>query len=244
MALSVEKVGTAEKMVVQSTDINVIKKEVKKDLSVFKKIERYTYFGIKRTFDITCALIGAIFLIPLIVLVKLSYLISKDTKSMFYTQTRIGKDGKVFKLYKFRSMVNNADEVLKELLKDPKYKKEWEEYQKFDNDPRITKMGNILRKTSLDELPQILNVLKGDMSVIGNRPYLPREKKDMNGYFDEIVKTKPGLTGYWQVSGRSKNDFKTRLKLESYYSNHMSLKMDVKIFFETFSAVFGHVGAK
>ena len=244
MALNVEKVGTAEKMVVQSTDINVIKKEVKKDLSVFKKIERYTYFGIKRTFDITCALIGAIFLIPLIVLVKLSYLISKDTKSMFYTQTRIGKDGKVFKLYKFRSMVNNADEVLKELLKDPKYKKEWEEYQKFDNDPRITKMGNILRKTSLDELPQILNVLKGDMSVIGNRPYLPREKKDMNGYFDEIVKTKPGLTGYWQVSGRSKNDFKTRLKLESYYSNHMSLKMDVKIFFETFSAVFGHVGAK
>lgn len=244
MALNVEKVGTAEKMVVQSTDINVIKKEVKKDLSVFKKIERYTYFGIKRTFDVTCALIGVIFLLPLIVLVKLSYLISKDTKSMFYTQTRIGKDGKVFKLYKFRSMVNNADEVLKELLKDPKYKKEWEEYQKFDNDPRITKMGNILRKTSLDELPQILNVLKGDMSVIGNRPYLPREKKDMNGYFDEIVKTKPGLTGYWQVSGRSKTDFKTRLKLESYYSNHMSLKMDIKIFFGTFSAVFGHVGAK
>ncbi len=154
MALNVEMVGTADKVVVQPTDLNVIKK----DLSIFKKIERYTYFGIKRAFDLTCALIGVIFLIPLIILVKLSYLLSKDTKSIFYTQTRIGKNGKVFKLYKFRSMVHNADEVLKELLKDPKYKEEWDRNQKFNNDPRITKMGNILRKTSLDELPQILSV--------------------------------------------------------------------------------------
>ena len=154
MALNVEMVGTADKVVVQPTDLNVIKK----DLSIFKKIERYTYFGIKRAFDLTCALIGVIFLIPLIILVKLSYLLSKDTKSIFYTQTRIGKNGKVFKLYKFRSMVHNADEVLKELLKDPKYKEEWDRNQKFNNDPRITKMGNRLRKTSLDELPQILSV--------------------------------------------------------------------------------------
>ena len=154
MALNVEMVGTADKVVVQPTDLNVIKK----DLSIFKKLERYTYFGIKRAFDLTCALIGVIFLIPLIILVKLSYLLSKDTKSIFYTQTRIGKNGKVFKLYKFRSMVHNADEVLKELLKDPKYKEEWDRNQKFNNDPRITKMGNILRKTSLDELPQILSV--------------------------------------------------------------------------------------
>lgn len=142
-------------------------------------------------------------------------------------------------------MVVNADNILFEMLeKDPKMKEEYEKNKKLNHDPRITKIGRFIRRYSIDELPQLLNILKGDMSVIGNRPYLPREKKDMNGYFNEIVKTKPGLTGYWQVSGRSKNDFKTRLKLESYYSNHMSLKMDVKIFFETFSAVFGHVGAK
>lgn len=142
-------------------------------------------------------------------------------------------------------MVVNADNILFEMLeKNPKMKEEYEKNKKLNNDPRITKIGRFIRRYSIDELPQLLNILKGDMSVIGNRPYLPREKKDMNGYFDEIVKTKPGLTGYWQVSGRSKTDFKTRLKLESYYSNHMSLKMDIKIFFGTFSAVFGHVGAK
>lgn len=244
MALNVEKVGTAEKMVVQSTDINVIKKEVKKDLSVFKKIERYTYFGIKRTFDVTCALIGVIFLLPLIVLVKLSYLISKDTKSMFYTQTRIGKDGKVFKLYKFRSMVNNADEVLKELLKDPKYKKEWEEYQKFDNDPRITKMGNILRKTSLDELPQILNVLKGDMSFIGPRPLVVGELDSHNGNHKIYESVRPGISGWWASHGRSATTYEERLELEYYYCKNCSLWLDIKCFFATIAAVFKKTGAK
>ena len=105
-------------------------------------------------------------------------------------------------------------------------------------------MGKILRRTSLDELPQLVNVLKGDMSLIGNRPYLPREKEDMGQYFDTIVKTKPGLTGYWQVNGRSNTTFEERLKLEEYYSNHASLKMDIKILFKTVYVVLFHKGAE
>ena len=112
------------------------------------------------------------------------------------------------------------------------------------HDPRITKMGKFLRKTSLDELPQFINVLKGDMSVIGNRPYLPREKKDMGKYFDDIVSTKCGIVSYWAVMGRSDVSFKTRLKLEQYYSKHQSLKLDIKIFFRTFKVVLLKKGAK
>ena len=120
-------------------------------------IKKYLYFGVKRLFDILIALIGCLFLLPIILIVKISYLLHKDFDSIFFRQKRIGKNGKEFNLYKFRSMVPNADEVLKELLKDPKYKEEWDLNQKFEHDPRITSMGNILRKTSLDELPQFIN---------------------------------------------------------------------------------------
>jgi undecaprenyl-phosphate galactose phosphotransferase len=116
--------------------------------------------------------------------------------------------------------------------------KEYKINKKLSNDPRITKMGRILRKTSLDELPQCYNILYGDMSVIGNRPYLPREKEDMGKYFDSIVKTKPGLTGYWQTNGRSDASFAKRVELESYYSHHRSFKLDLQIFFRTFGVVF------
>ena len=105
-------------------------------------------------------------------------------------------------------------------------------------------MGNILRKTSLDELPQVLNIIRNDMSVIGNRPYLPREKEDMGIYYNDIVKTKPGLTGLWQVSGRSNTTFEERLKIEQEYSNTYCFKLDVKIFFKTFGTVLNHKGAK
>ena len=121
-----------------------------------------------------------------------------------------------------------------------------EEYRinkKLANDPRITKVGKILRKTSLDELPQLINIFLGQMSIIGNRPYLPREKEDMGEYFNDILKTKPGLTGYWQVSGRSNCTFSERLKLEKYYSEHCGLKMDIKIFFKTFYVVLLRKGA-
>lgn len=208
-------------------------------------VREVSYLAVKRLFDIIVSLIGIIFLIPIIILIKISYMINKDFESIFFTQDRIGKNGKIFKFYKFRSMIPNADEVLFKLLKeDKKLAKEYKQNKKLKDDPRITKAGKFIRKYSIDELPQLINILKGDMTFIGNRPYLPREKEDMGKYYDDIVKTKPGLTGYWQVSGRSNTTFKKRLELESYYSNHKSLKLDIKIFFLTFSVVVFGKGAE
>lgn len=203
------------------------------------------YLIIKRLFDIICGLIGLIVLIPVTLIVKMIYICNKDFAPIFFTQNRIGKNGKEFKFYKYRSMVSNADEVLFRILKEDKeLAKEYKINKKLKNDPRITRVGAFLRKTSLDELPQLINVLKGDMSIIGNRPYLPREKEDMGEYYNDIVKTKPGITGYWQVSGRSDLSFQERLELEQFYSNQTSLKLDIKIFFKTFAVVLLKKGAK
>lgn len=208
-------------------------------------LKEFFYLVIKRTFDIICGLIGVLILIPISIIIKIIYICNKDFSPIFFTQNRIGKNGKEFKFYKYRSMVANADEVLFRMLKEDKeIAKEYKKNKKLKNDPRITKIGAFLRKTSLDELPQLINVLKGDMSIIGNRPYLPREKEDMGEYYDDIVKTKPGITGYWQVSGRSDLSFKKRLELEQFYSNQISLKLDIKIFFKTFQVVFLKKGAK
>ena len=212
---------------------------------VSSKVGHKVYMGVKRFMDIFFSIIGLIFLLPIALVVKISYMCSKDFHPIFFKQQRIGKNGKLFNFYKFRSMVPNADEVLAKLLKeDKKAAKEYKINKKLENDPRITKMGNILRKTSIDELPQLINVLKGDMSLIGNRPYLPREKEDMGEYYNDVLKTKPGLTGYWQVSGRSDTTFEERLMLEKYYSNYSSLKLDTKIFFKTFKVVLLHKGSK
>lgn len=208
-------------------------------------IKKYLYFGVKRLFDILIALIGCLFLLPIILIVKISYLLHKDFDSIFFRQKRIGKNGKEFNLYKFRSMVPNADEVLKELLKnDEAARKEYKVNKKLKNDPRVTSVGKILRVTSLDELPQFINIFKGEMSLIGNRPYLPREKEDMGLYYNDIIKTKPGLSGLWQVMGRSNTTFEERLKLEQYYSNNFGFRIDIKIFFKTFGVVLKHKGAK
>lgn len=208
-------------------------------------IRKTLYFIIKRLFDIICSLIGCVFLLPIALIVKISYLLSGDTKTIFYKQKRIGKNGKFIYIYKFRSMVVNADEVLKELLRnDAEARKEYKINKKLKNDPRITPMGKILRVTSLDELPQFINIFKGEMSLIGNRPYLPREKDDMGLYYNDIIKTKPGLTGLWQISGRSNTTFEKRLKLEQQYSNSYGFKTDIKIFFKTFGVVLKHKGAK
>lgn len=202
-------------------------------------ISKIAYFTTKRIFDIVVSLIGLICLLPLMVVVKISYMLTGDFESIFFTQNRIGKNGKEFKFFKFRTMVPNADEILfKMLLEDKDLAREYKINKKLRNDPRITKMGRVLRRISLDELPQLINVFLGDMSMIGNRPYLPREKDDMGFFFKEIVKTKPGLTGYWQVSGRSDTTFERRLELEQYYSNHYSLKLDIEIFIKTFLVVF------
>ena len=217
---------------------------MKKEVSS-KQNKRYFYFFCKRFIDIVFSLIGMIFFVPLTVIVKVAYMLTGDFSKLFFIQKRIGLNGKEFKFYKFRTMVPNADEILFKMLEEnEEIAKEYKENKKLENDPRITKVGKFLRNSSIDELPQIINILKGDMSLIGNRPYLPREKKDMGKYFDDIVKTKPGLTGYWQVNGRSDVSFETRLKLEKYYSNNCSLIMDIKIFFKTFIVVLEGVRSK
>ena len=204
------------------------------------KSKKYVYRIMKRSFDIVLSLIGMFFLLPVAFIIKISYMLTGDFKSIFFIQKRIGKNGKEFKFYKFRSMVPNADEILFRTLElDAIMAEEYEKNKKLKNDPRITKVGRIIRKLSIDELPQFINIFLGDMSIIGNRPYLPREKKDMGKYFDDIVKTKPGLTGYWQVNGRSDTTFQKRCELEQYYSNHAGLRMDIKIFFKTFKVVLG-----
>ena len=219
--------------------------DLNRDKTLVSSLNRTMYFFIKRLFDVLMAIIGIIAMIPIALIVKVSYMLTGDFDSIFYKQKRIGKNGEEFDFYKFRSMIPNADEVLKELLKnDKKLAKEYKINKKLEHDPRVTKMGNILRKTSLDELPQVLNIIKNDMSVIGNRPYLPREKEDMGIYYNDIIKTKPGLTGLWQVSGRSNTTFEERLKIEQFYSNELNIKLDIKIFFKTFKVVFIHRGAK
>ena len=213
--------------------------------NVFVAVKMHIYHFIKRVFDLFTSFVGCLFLLPITILVKIVYVLNKDYDSIFFVQKRIGKDGREFNLYKFRSMVTNADEVLFKLMEeDENLAREYKENKKLKNDPRITKVGRLLRKSSLDELPQLINVLRGDMSMIGNRPYLPREKKDMGDSFGIIVSTKPGLTGYWQVSGRSEVTFDYRLRLEKYYSEHCGLKMDIRIFFKTIKVVFRCTGAK
>lgn len=172
-----------------------------------KKDKKTNKFGdivfcfLKRLLDIIVGVLGIVLLIPVTIIVKIINIVSGDFAPVFYSHVRIGKNGKEFKLYKFRSMVPNADEVLlKELMKDEKLKEEYDKNKKLKNDPRITKVGKFLRKSSLDEIPQFINILKGDMALVGNRPYLPREKEDMGEYYNDIIKTKPGLTGYWYVS--------------------------------------------
>ncbi len=210
-----------------------------------KSFKDFMYRGTKRMFDIICSIIGVVFLIPITIFVKIAYMISGDFHSIFFTQKRLGRAGKEFNLIKFRTMIPNADETLEKLLaKNKKLAEEYQENKKLANDPRITKVGKLLRALSIDELPQLLNILSGSMTLIGNRPYLPREKEDMGVYYNSVLLTKPGLTGYWQVSGRSDVSFNRRLQLEKYYSEHRGFKMDIKIFFKTFAVVLFKKGAK
>ena len=210
----------------------------------FYKFKRKVYFIAKRISDIFCSIVGLIALLPVAIITKICYLIAGDTKSIFYTQKRIGKNGKLIYISKLRSMVYNAEEVLRELLKDPKYKEEWENNQKLENDPRITKIGKILRKTSLDELPQFMNVLTGDMSVIGPRPLVEGELDAHNGSHELYESVRPGISGWWAANGRSSIDYEERLELEYYYCRHCSLKLDLKCIFRTIKAVVCKTGAK
>lgn len=199
----------------------------------------------KRILDIIGGLIGSVLLIPIVIILKLAFVITGDFGPLFFKQERIGKNGKKINIYKFRSMIMNADEVLFKLLEeDTDAAREYKRYKKLANDPRITKVGAFIRKYSIDEIPQFINVLQGDMSLVGPRPYLFREKEDMGDYFNVIIKCKPGVSGYWQVNGRSHTDFGQRLVLDEYYYNHRSLSLDLKIIIKTFAKVFKKDGAK
>ena len=203
------------------------------------------YLGIKRIIDIIGSLFGMIILVPVTIVIAIIRLIVKEERgSIFYSQKRIGKNGKYFKLYKYRSMIKDADEVLKKYLEEnEEARKEFEEFQKLQNDPRITKLGNILRKTSLDELPQMLNILKGDVSFVGPRPIVDGEIDKYGEKREKFLSVKPGLTGYWQVNGRSNTSYEDRINMELYYVDNCSLWLDIKIFFKTFITVFKKEGA-
>ncbi len=217
-----------------NSEINILNIKSEQGFS----IRSFSYSFFKRICDILISIIGIMILIPVAIIVKIAYMCTGDFTSIFFSQERIGKGGKLFKLYKFRSMVPNADEILFRTLElDKIMAEEYSVKKKLKNDPRITKVGKIIRKLSIDELPQFINIFLGQMSLIGNRPYLPREKEDMGVYYMSIIKTKPGLTGYWQVSGRSNTTFEDRLKLEKEYSNNACMLLDIKIFFKTFGVV-------
>lgn len=177
-------------------------------------------------------------LLPVIILISLLIIISNGWP-VFFMQKRVGKGGKIFILYKFRTMVKDAQKMK---IKWQREKPElWQEYEKnnfkLKNDFRITKLGRILRLTSLDELPQIFNILKGEMKFIGPRPILLREKRYYGKSFSSYVKVKPGVTGLWQISGRSDTKFKDRVKFDRYYITNQSMKLDFYILFKTFYVI-------
>lgn len=208
------------------------------------EINKKMYKIVKRIIDIIGALLGCLVLLPLTLCVWIANLIAKDNGPVFYVQKRIGEDGRSFKMYKYRSMIVDADRKLKKyLLENPEANKEFIEFRKLKDDPRITAVGKFIRKTSLDEFPQFINVLKGDMSLVGPRPYLPREKRAMGKAYKEIIKVRPGLTGPWQVNGRSEISLEERLKLDIEYTKKCSLKTDLIYFIKTFSKLFQKEGA-
>jgi len=187
------------------------------------------YLCLKRVMDLIGAIVGLIVFSPIFLLISILYMIGNNKGPVFFKQIRMGKNGKEFYIYKFRSMIVNAEEKLRsnEIL----YKKYIDNNYKLEpsEDPRITKVGQFLRKTSLDELPQFLNVLKGDMSLVGPRPVVQEELVEYGERKDEFLSVKPGLTGYWQVSGRSDVGYPERVDLELYYAYNASLWFDIKI---------------
>lgn len=220
-------------------EMAVIETQGKVHLGIKKKVYHFT----KRMFDILVSGFCLIILLPIFLLICI--LIKLDSKGkVFYKHKRIGKNGEYIYLYKFRSMYSDSKERLEELLKDPIIKKEWEENYKLENDPRITKVGNILRKTSLDELPQLLNILKGDMSLVGPRPVIDEEIEKYGLYKKKFLSVTPGLTGWWACNGRSCTSYEKRMELELYYVDHCSIWLDIKCIFKTVIAVIKRDGAE
>lgn len=224
-----------------ATENTIVKQNLKDEINVKRSI----YCIFKRIIDVFGGIVGIVLLIPVTIGVYIARKILKeDDGPLFYEQLRYGKGGKKFRIYKFRSMCVDADKKLKEYLaNNDEARKEFEENQKLKNDPRITQIGDFLRKTSIDELPQLINVLKGEMSLIGPRPIVDGEIEKYGTNKDKFLSVKPGLTGYWAANGRNNITYSERIKMELYYVDNMSFGLDLKIFLKTIVLVIKKEGA-
>jgi Undecaprenyl-phosphate galactose phosphotransferase WbaP len=198
---------------------------------------------VARFFDIAVILFAAPYIILAFLLLAIS--IKLDSPGpVFYRQTRIGRYGRKFQVYKFRTMVQNADQILKNYLDNsPELKAQWLATHKLKQDPRVTRLGTILRKSSLDELPQLWNIIIGDMSLIGPRPIVDEEVEKYGKCFGLYIQVRPGLTGLWQVSGRNDTTYEHRVELDAYYVRNRSLKLDLQILWKTVFVVLRKEGA-
>ena len=204
-------------------------------------VNKPVYDFIKRFTDIVCSAIAIVLLSPFFIIISIA--IKATSKGpVIFVHKRVGKNGKKIGIYKFRSMVMNAEELIEKFT--PEQKEEFKKNFKLKNDPRITKIGKFLRKTSLDELPQLFNILKGDLSIVGPRPIMEVETKIYGKYKDMLLSVKPGLTGFWAANGRSDTSYKRRRAMEIYYVKNRSLLFDIKIIFKTVISVFKGEGAK
>ena len=198
---------------------------------------------LNRTFDIFFSIVLLIFFLPLVFIV-VGVLFFTCEGSVFYKQSRIGEQGKKFKLYKFKTMYNNADELLKQYLNNnKKARKEWLNKQKLLNDPRITQLGWYLREYSIDEIPQLLNVIFGQMSLVGPRPIIEEEVLRYGSFYKQYITVKPGITGLWQISGRNNTTYKERVSMDMLYLKKKSILFDLYILIKTVPAVISKRGA-
>ena len=198
------------------------------------------YLAIKRLIDIIGSLIGIILLSPLYIIIAILIKFDSPGKVVF-GHTRKGKGGKDIKVYKFRTMYSNASEIFESFT--PEQKEEYYTNFKLDNDPRVTKLGGFLRKTSLDELPQLFNIHKGDMTIIGPRPIVEKEVEKYGDKAEKLFSVVPGLGGYWQANGRSDTTYEERVEMDMYYIDHMCFTLDAKILFQTIFSVLKGEGA-
>ena len=198
------------------------------------------YRFVKRTFDIVVSAVGLVIVSPVLLIAAVA-IIAEDGGSPFFFQPRIGKNCRPFKMLKLRSMKIDAEILLEKLSEEDK--KEFFESFKLKNDPRITKVGSFIRRTSIDELLQLWNVVRGDMSLVGPRPPLLIEEEAYGEHLAKVMSVRPGITGYWQVHGRSNTSFQERIEMNEYYIEHRSLGMDLKILLDTVGVVFAGKGA-
>jgi Undecaprenyl-phosphate galactose phosphotransferase WbaP len=198
---------------------------------------------VKRLMDVALTLLGGVFVVP--VLLVLALLVKLDSKGpIFYRQSRLGRDGTRFQAVKFRTMHGDGEKRLAEVLaQNPKMRAEYEQFHKISKDPRVTRIGRMLRKYSFDELPQLWNVFVGDMSLVGPRPYLEREIPEMNHQERIILRATPGITGMWQVSERNATTFEERVKMDVHYVRNWSPWLDLYLLARTFGVVLGGTGS-